>query len=350
MKTIRSMKLHHLIQLMILAVAILFGSNASAQIYVQDGFNYPAGSFLYTNSPWTVAYLNNTNLGLTVWTNSLAYTNGGQILQDFSPSGLAALEVNYPGPGNWFVYDEFATDLVLQNTANQVIYTSFLINVQNTPDNAGPPYNDVASGQNNKNCSVMEMGTTNALRAIGSGDDVELGGGTTAWDFMYDAQHRNFGVEVCNSGLATNWNVVANTYETNVSTAWYTNTLVGTNVTYLVVLKFSTIDDSVSMYINPTPGSAEPTPNLVQWGHGAFGSDYPLGYISLNSPNGNNQRPPTVVDSLRISTNWADVTPAAPAAIATTTALVLSSGSNPSTYGSSLTFQATVSPAPPDGE
>jgi autotransporter-associated beta strand protein len=34
----------------------------------------------------------------------------------------------------------------------------------------------------------------------------------------------------------------------------------------------------------------------------------------------------------------------------TTTALVLSSGGNPSTYGGALTFQATVSPAPADGE
>ena len=34
----------------------------------------------------------------------------------------------------------------------------------------------------------------------------------------------------------------------------------------------------------------------------------------------------------------------------TTTTLILSSGSNPSTYGDALTFQATVSPAPADGE
>ena len=326
------------------------GQRVISTIYVQDGFNYPAGSYLYTNSPWTVGILGNTNLGLTLWTGSLVYTNGGQILQGFSPPGYAVLETNYVSPSSWFVYDEFATNLVLQSTANHAIYTSFLINIQPSPD-TGSPTPDVATGQGNPNCSVMEMGTTNALVARGTSADLQLGGGNTAWDFMYDAVNRSFGVEVCAAPAgATNWNVVANTYQTNLATAWYTNAVIGTNVTYFVVLKYSTTDDSVSMYINPTPGSAEPAPNLVQWGHGAFDSLHPLGYISLNTGNGANQRPPTVIDSLRVSTNWADVTPAALGTTATTTTLILASGSNPSTYGDTLTFQATVSPTPPNGE
>ena len=356
------------IQLIILtlALAILSGLRASAIIYLQDGFNYPAGSAMYTNSPWSSAILGNTNLAIVTWTNSLGYTNNGTSLQDVNPLGLAVLETNNAGENGqyWCVYDNFPTNP--PTDTNLVIYTSFLLNAQ-PHDFTGMP--GAGGGNNeplNKNCDVMELTCTNNILARGfNGTDLAPGGGTTAWDFMYDSVSNFLGVVTCASGTkSTNWidGVLAGTGET----AWYSNSIIDTNVTYFVVLRYTWGSNSaagyspntVSMYINPTPGAPEPTtPNLVQNSSGAaFGTSYQLGAIILNTPNGNNQRTPIVIGSLRVGSTWADVTPAAAAISANPTFTLCSyvpgvgftlNGINGPTDGSTYSIWATTNLSTP---
>ncbi len=363
MKTIKPMKLHRVTQLVILTIAIVLGSRALAVTYIQDGFNYPEGSEMYSNTPWNSfgnTNFGNTNLCIVVWTNGLTFSTGGATLQDFSPPGLAVLETNNANESSsyWCVANEFSS--IPTTSSNLVVYTSFLLNAQ--PHNfTGTPG---AGGANNeplnKNCDVIELTCTNNLTGRGpGGSDLQPAGGTTAWDMMYDSVSNFLGLAGCASGASSsNW--INGAYVGQEETAWYSNSIIATNVTYFIVLKYTWgtnvaagySPNTVSMYINPTPGASEPAmPNLKQNSSGAaFGTSYHLGAIFLNTPNGNNQRTPIVIDSLRVASTWAEVTPEATASTPTTTALALSSGSNPSGYGTALAIQATVSPVPPDGE
>jgi hypothetical protein len=82
----------------------------------------------------------------------------------------------------------------------------------------------------------------------------------------------------------------------------------------------ATTDDTVRMWINPTPGSAPGTPSVIS----TFGNDV---FVNVGSPavptqgsivsywfrDGNTFLPgPVTVDELRIGTTFADVTPAIP--------------------------------------
>ena len=209
MKTIIPIKLHRLIQLMILTIGVLLGASVSAVTYIQDGFNYQTNSLMYTNTPWNsfgTTNFGNTNLCIVVWTNGLTFSTGGATLQDFSPPGYAVLETNNASEGSsyWCVANQFSS--IPTTSTNLVVYTSFLLNAQ--PHNfTGTPG---AGGANNeplnKNCDVMELTCTNNLMGRGTGTDLQAAGGTTAWDMMYDSVSNYLGVVACASGnSSSNW-------------------------------------------------------------------------------------------------------------------------------------------------
>jgi pectate lyase len=85
-------------------------------------------------------------------------------------------------------------------------------------------------------------------------------------------------------------------------------TVLTTNVTQFVVVKYTfgagTGDDTVSLYLNPVPGSAEPVADASQAGGTDAAS---LQNIYLKSSSGYGA---WNFDTLRVGTTWADVTPA----------------------------------------
>ncbi|TAL05799.1 MAG: hypothetical protein EPO07_03060, partial [Verrucomicrobia bacterium] len=87
-------------------------------------------------------------------------------------------------------------------------------------------------------------------------------------------------------------------------------TVLVTNTTYLVVAKYAfgagAADDVVSLYLSPTPGAAEPaSPDATQTG-GTDAANLQNLYFKSSSGYGNWN-----LDTLRVGTSWADVTPAA---------------------------------------
>jgi hypothetical protein len=83
--------------------------------------------------------------------------------------------------------------------------------------------------------------------------------------------------------------------------------------TVFVVLKYtfdSVNGDSASLFINPTPGAPEPTPQITHTG----GTNLTLnnGIRSFFVRNNSVEPDVMLIDELRIGTTWADVTPAIP--------------------------------------
>ena len=112
----------------------------------------------------------------------------------------------------------------------------------------------------------------------------------------------------------------------------YASTAYALNTTYLVVVKYTfktgtTTDDTVDLWINPTPGGTEPTPTLT---HSSASTDA-ANFNRFVLRQGTSSSAPTVaVDGIRVATTWAeaaasDCTP--PSATVSGTASICNGGS-----------------------
>jgi hypothetical protein len=241
-----------------LAALLLLCHRAPASLYLQDGINYPAGTDLGSNPPWT----NATNC-ITVSSGGLTYSN----LPSLSPTGnMVAVAQNSTAA---FSYRPFET-----KATNGLVYFSFLINFTSLPGNFY-----IAGLTQSTNTSPAK--TADPLDLI---DETYLGGYT-------------LGIR-CKDG-----------------TSFYvTNSLspLALNTTYLVVMKYNFTNGAASLYLNPSIGGAEPaSPDASSTNANGLAPDLYYVYFRAGaSSSGNTFNAGTI----RVGSTWADVTPQAPAA------------------------------------
>jgi hypothetical protein len=155
-------------------------------------------------------------------------------------------------------------------------YFSFLLNVSGNPTTT-----------DEYRCTMIAAGASNAPAAT---DPLSLHFRAGA-----DGSHFNIGIERLNG-----------------TTVWAANSLAD-NVDYLIVLKY-TFGPSAScnLYINPTPGSAEPLP-AASATSGGTAEPANIGTILFYESFITPKTSGTInIDTMRVDANWTNVTPAAP--------------------------------------
>jgi acetyl esterase/lipase len=225
---------------------------ALGSMYLQEAFDYPAATQLGANSPWS-----NVNASITLASGSLSL--GG--FTDLSPAGNKVNMAASSGSTN--VYRPF--DAL---ASGGTVYCSFLASAIAAPGTSG---------------YVIGGMLTNAFAAAGSrsSDPVVLNAKGTTGGYTL--------------GIAAGGD----------SSARYATNLLAAGSTYLIVLKFEFSTRTASLFINPTPGGAEPAATASSVAGASF--TFPnLQHFYFRGVGGSGT---WNFDTLRIASTWAEVTP-----------------------------------------
>ncbi len=130
-------------------------------------------------------------------------------------------------------------------------------------------------------------------------------------------------------------------------TPTYTSFSYALNTTYLIVIKYTfsgmSKDDTVALYINPTPGGSEPSATITAFT--AANSDS-IGLSAFLLRQGATYFPSAVVDGIRVATSWSDAVAAATVTVDNTGApaagSITAGTSDAVLFGFKLTPSATV--------
>jgi hypothetical protein len=235
------------------AATVLLCPTARASYYLQDGFNYPTGN-LGGNSPWA-----DTTSQIAVVNTNLISIAG---LADFSPSGNAALVAQNGATNVLVTYRPFDGNLVASNGS---VYFSLLIEVTNIGGNyyiAGlmPPSTTIPTGAGTDSCDLISISAT---------------GG-------YELGIRSLAVGTV-----------------------YASTVLPLNTVVLVVMKYNFSTGIASLYLNPTLGGTEPVnPSISSTGATKATS---LDHLFVRM--GGSTAGDFFMDTLRVASTWAEVTP-----------------------------------------
>jgi PEP-CTERM motif len=240
------------------AVVLLVCRVASAQLYLEDGFNYTSGQPLAGSGSWLAA--SGTAPVINIGSGSLSY-NG---LSDTSPSGYEATTVQTAGTSN--DYSPLNSD-----ATSGTVYMSFLAQCTVIPGTTGyylagmlPSTTTVAGGRTTDPLAIYVKGVS-GLYQIGIGT---YGGGST----VYDPNATGL-----SPGSAVN----------------------------LIVVSYDLSTGLASMWFNPTSlGGSAPTADITDQGTAGEFSDIDYTYLKDLSTYGDWN-----IDTLRIGGTWADVTP-----------------------------------------
>jgi hypothetical protein len=233
----------------------IFPAAVSAAPLLEEGFNYAAGSTLSANAPWS----GSAGSSLSISAGNLSYF----ALREISPAGNL-LQVT--GAGSRNNYRTFTSTVI----TNGNVYVSALINCS-----LPPPTNSQF---------VMALLASGVTSPNQPDDPLDL----------YIATGTNgFGLQVSHNG--------------DDPSAARVN--LATNTTHLIVLKYTfSAVGRASLYINPVPGGSEPaSPDAAtQSNEGVPAAT--LQNLLLHSP-GSATNGAWTIDSIRVGTDWADVTP-----------------------------------------
>jgi len=241
--------------LTLLAISFLGFSQVTLPHY--EGFDYAAAAALQTQTGWALV---NSGDDIVVASGNLSF------------AGLAASTGNKIGFGGAGID---ASKLITTQTTG-TIYYSLLLNVS----------------------SMAGVTNTNGGYLAGFGQDAITFGGTL-WTKRIDDSSYNIGLEVRTA--------------TTTFTSWLPTTYVTGQTLFIVVaytfhLAGGPIDDTTSIWINPTPGAVEPAATITDTHAGTDLASINRFFLRQDSVT---ETPVLEIDELRIGTTWADVTPAA---------------------------------------
>ena len=222
---------------------------------MEEGFSYPAGSSLAANPPWS----GNSGPSVEVVSGNLTLAN----LQDSAPSGNM-LQIS--GGTSRTVYRNFSSNAV----AGGAVYCSALIRCSQLPTNSQFLASLLPAGSTSRNrdtdplaLSVTSGGSGYRFSLSSAGGDSSTGG----------------------VGLTT-------------------------NSTHFIVLKYlfgST--GQASMYVDPAPGGVEPSSATISPEQGDSGTGAANLQVLLLQASSSVGQGVFDLDTIRVGTNWADVTP-----------------------------------------
>jgi pectate lyase len=242
-----------LYRLILLAAGLLLIPSANAALYMEDGItNAGNGSNLGSASPW-----GSSSSQVTVTAGNLSASG----LLSVSPAGnLAAIA----GTGGGSSYRSFNASAISSGT----VYYSFLMK-----------------------CTAVPSTSTVFLTGLLPNGTTSPGGSSDPLAVYAKANGANYQLGIRKNGLS-------------VSNA---PALLTVNATYLIVVKYAfgpgTGDDVISLFIAPTPGAAEPTPDAMLTG-GTDAASLQNIYFKSSSSYGSWN-----FDTLRVGSTWADVIP-----------------------------------------
>jgi len=244
---------------------LLILHRAEAAPLMEEGFDYPGGTALAANPPWS----GSIGPSLEVGTGNLTLTN----LQGTSPAGNL-LQIG--GGGSVFAYRNFSTNPVV-SAEGTAVYLSALVNCTLLPTNRQFIACMMEAGANSPNAP---------------NDPVDL--------------YMTPGSGGCRLAIRSEGS--------DSATA---STVLTTNTTHFIVMKYTFgSNDFASLYIDPVPGAPEPAFADAQTGGNGGGGDDDGGggdaanlqVVFFQSPNFAAQGGINF-DTLRAGTNWMDVTP-----------------------------------------
>jgi hypothetical protein len=268
--------------ILLFAIGVCYWGWGQVTLPHLDPINYTVGQALQTQTGWTTL---NSGDNLLIASGSLSY------------SGLATPSYNkvtFDGAG----ID--AAKLFTQQSSGTVYY-SFLLN-------------------------VTALGSLNTTGGYFTG--FTEGAGTT------------FGATVWSRSDGAGFDLGLNPRTTATNTVWSTGTT-PINTTLLIVISYQlvsgTTNDIVKMWINPTPGSTEPSATLT-----ATNTLTDLANLNriLIRQDATTTTPFIEMDELRIGTTWADVTPSS--VVGTPTKLTITTVNGGSSPTSGLPFSVVI--------
>lgn len=280
-------------QRVLLAVPLLFlmAAGSGATLLMEENFDYAVGQLTDNGGGANVSGGNWVDFSGTG--NYIPVTAGSLSYTDYPSSGsgnkIAIVSVTISAED---AYRNFSQYQLIGAT----VYSSLLVNVSNT---TGLAANSHTTGD--YFAGLMPV----------TGTTVYVG-------------------RVCiRQGVAANtFNIGLRASSSNTTTTWYTADLnIGT--TYLIVIRYQMVagatNDVAAMFINPTLGSLEPTPNLTQTS--ALDSEPDsIGRFAIRqgySSTGPIATPNADIDGIRIGTSWSDISgtnPTGPNVLSTTPA------------------------------
>jgi hypothetical protein len=263
---------------------ILLAQNASADLLLEEGFNYPAGSALASNVPWS----GTVSTQLLVVPGNLSLTNfratlpAGNMLQITNGSGRTA-------------YRTFTTNAV----TGGAVYCSMLFSCQTLPSTS------------KLILALMQSGNTSPNQP----DD--------PLDFYLVNETNSCTFRIGHTG--NDPVTVRGTF--------------ATNVIHLIVLKYTFGSGGVvSIYVDPVPGAPEPSFPNAQTESDEGNDAANLQTILLEASSGSGVE---LIDTLRVATDWSSVDPAP-------VPLTLVGPSDQAVcYGDSVTFSVAATGTPP---
>ncbi len=243
------------------ALTFLSGPSARASILFSDGFNYTAATQLGNDGSWK-----SPGAGVTVGTTNLGTYRSGSTLADFSPVGNDVYSVSGTSVTT---YAPLTTSV-----SSGTVYCSFLVKINATATSSGIGM-----------AGLLATGTTSA----------SSGNASDAFNLVWTA----------NSGTTVELYAAGSS-----SSHSGTVDLGPVGALHLVVVQYVISTGVASLYLDPTPGGNQPgSPNITVTGTAPA---ITLGNFYIkNSSTG--YSPAFSVDTLRIGTTWADVTPQVPA-------------------------------------
>ncbi len=249
-------------------------------LYLQDGFNYTNGTQLGNNAPWT-----SPKSGITITNATMpAYVLGGALLKGFSPDGLHVANATQPS-GYGTTYAPLQANLTTGNGG--FVYCSFVVDFTGVGTNTG-------------GSQMLGLLATNQAAPQASGPGL--------LDLPTEAFTINGNRSTDNTLPAISLLVANSTEGTRINLAL--------NTTYFIVIKYDLTTGNGYLFLNPIPGTPEPATATITSGTPSttpsFTGATALGRFYLKN-NLNNPRSGDdfYLDTLRIGTNWSDVTPAA---------------------------------------
>ena len=246
------MRMKHLRQT-VLILAFLLLQNANATLWFEDGITGTVGS----------------NMG------SAPYQSGG------SQFPIVAGNLTYPNLTNPAT---MGNEFTIAGTGASSLYRS----ITNSAITSGSVYYAFLA-----QCTTLPSASGNYVTAINP--TAAVGSSSDAINMSAKASGSGFVLGVRKNGTS------ATTYATSI---------LSLNTTYLVVLKYTfnsgtSADDTVSIYINPTPGATEPAPDATVTGGTDAASLQYVGWKSQSSASGG----AWIFDTLRVASTWAEAIP-----------------------------------------
>ncbi|MBI5476143.1 MAG: hypothetical protein HY964_05330, partial [Ignavibacteriales bacterium] len=237
--------------LLVVISVLMLGNIALGQLLLEDNFNYTAGTLLTANGWFNSSGTSNF---IPVVSPGLTYTN-------YSSSGIG-------------------------NAASMLT----------TGEDVNRPFTQQTSGD------VYASMLVNFSAAQATGDyffHLREGPSGAFWGRVWARL----------SGGAVQFGV--SKYTTGATVTWGTTTY-PLNTTHLIVLKFSMVsgltNDMVYLYVNPTPGSPEPSPTLTITNATDMVALDPLNIGGVCLRQGSTTAAPTqIVDGVRVGTTWLSV-------------------------------------------